>query len=152
MTALGEIDDDIWHPFRCAYETLDLDAFVGLHDPALVRVEAGARWIGDRDAYAERTAAGFARARTDGDTFTIEFRFEDRLAGADAASDRGVYRLTITHADTSQLVFHGRFSTIHRRTPDGWRIVVDHDDTVADGPAAFAAGAALGDHARFGDP
>lgn len=150
MSALRDIDDDVWRRFQRAYAALDLDGFVGIHDSALVRVESGARTIDGLGAYTERTAAGFARASRDGDALSIDFRFTDRIADEDMACDRGVYRVVITGADRSEQTFYGRFHTILRRSDAGWRIALDHDEELSrDGAAAFDVAAGIGDHAPF---
>ncbi len=81
---------------------------------------------------------------------TIDFRFHDRIAGADAC-ERGVSRVTITAPGGAEQVFHGRFHSVSRRTADGWRLIVDYDDDEggAVGSEAFAAGHAIDDTAPF---
>jgi hypothetical protein len=151
MSVFAAINRDIWRPCQRAYTQLDLERFVAIHAPELVRVEAGARWIGNRGEYAERTGGGFAKAATQGDRLTIDFRFDKWIAGADAACERGVYRVTTAAPGGAGQVFHGRFRSVSRRTTDGWRLIVDYDDDEdgAVGSEVFAAGHAIDDTAPF---
>jgi ketosteroid isomerase-like protein len=151
LSALVQINADIWEPFRASYAALDLTAYLALHDRSLVRVEVGARWIGGLDEYAARVRRGFDKAAERGDRFSIDFRFLDRIASADLATERGVYRLTITAPDGGEQVFYSRFHTVSRRTTEGWRLLVDHDDDEGGtvDAQAFESGRVLDDVAPF---
>jgi hypothetical protein len=151
MSALDEINRDIWLPFRSSYTTLDLAGFLGFQAPELVRVEAGTGWIGGLDDYGERVGEAFEQAAVRGDRLAIDFRFLERIAGDGVASERGMYRVTVTPADGPAQEFFGRFHTISRCTADGWRFILDYDGD-ASGPVdavAFASGHAIEDTQPF---
>jgi ketosteroid isomerase-like protein len=101
--------------------------------------------------YAAETAAWFTTCAERGDSLDIEFRFTERIAAGDLASERGVFRITATRAGAGDLVFHSRFHTFARKAGGRWRIVADYD-TNEDGaitPGMFAAAAAVEDTAGF---
>ena len=86
-----------------------------------------------------------------GDRLAIDFRFLERIAGDGVASERGMYRVTVTPADGPAQEFFGRFHTISRCTADGWRFILDYDGD-ASGPVdavAFASGHAIEDTQPF---
>jgi ketosteroid isomerase-like protein len=120
-------DEDIWIPFRRAYQDGDPQAYLDLHAPDLIRVEADRGWIGNLDEYAGRVHAFFAEAAARGATMDIEFRFTERLVHGGLAAERGLYRFTTTEAGGSREVSYGRFHTFARHTADGWRLLVTYD-------------------------
>jgi ketosteroid isomerase-like protein len=128
MGTFEDINREVWRPFMQAYAALDVDLFASLHEPGFVRVESSSGWIGDLAGYRARTSQGFDRARERGDSLAIEFRFTERLADGDLASERGVYCVTVTAPDSSAQVFHGRFHSVHRRVDGRWQLLLDHDD------------------------
>jgi hypothetical protein len=75
----------------------------------------------------------------------------ERIASAELASERGVYRITAAHADGEQQVFYGQFHTFARKAGGRWRIVADYDST--EGGAVtektFAAATAAEDIGAF---
>jgi ketosteroid isomerase-like protein len=153
VSVFADINRDIWLAFQAAHARLDLDAMAAFHAPDLVRVGADERWIGGLPEHLARTRDGFARAAEQGDRLAIDFRFVERIADDTMASERGMYRVAVTASDGTEQIFHGRFHSISRRTPDGWRLVLDYDSDSDGGVGAdhFAAGVALDDTAPF-DP
>lgn len=128
MGSFDDIDGDVWAPFMRAYSQLDIDLFSSIHASDFVRVESSSRWIGGLDSYLQRTDRGFARARAQGDALAIEFRFTDRVLGDGLASERGVYRVTVTEPAGQAQTFLGRFHSVLRHDGARWRLLLDHDD------------------------
>jgi hypothetical protein len=58
---------------------------------------------------------------------TISFRFVERIATNDLASERGIFQIVPKRADGDQRTFYGRFHTYARRTDGRWQICVDYD-------------------------
>jgi len=148
---LGEMNSDIWHPFRRTYQACELAAFLDLYSPDLIRAGGPAKEVYGFDRYAAETAAWFTTCAERGDSLDIEFRFTERIAAGDLASERGVFRITATRAGADDLVFHSRFHTFARKAGGRWRIVADYD-TNEDGavtPGMFAAASAVEDTAGF---
>lgn len=137
MSDVASINRDVWLPFGEAYRTGRLDLLDGILAAEFVRVEGTAGWIGDREQYLARTRDGFDTASRRGDSLAIEFRFTDRLVGDGLAHDSGVYRVTIAGGDGEVRDFYGRFDTTLRSTPDGWRLILDHDTNDGVGPKEF---------------
>jgi len=154
MTAnplLSELNHDIWHPFRRTYRACELPAFLDLYHPDLIRAGGPGKEVYGYDRYAAETAAWFSTCAERGDVLDIEFRFTERIAAGDLASERGVFRITATRPGADKLVFHSQFHTFARKTGGRWRIVADYD-TNEDGaitPETFAAAAAIEDTASF---
>lgn len=128
---LRSLNDGLWRPFVRAYADRDADAFLALASPDLVKAGGPGRQVQTFAGYAADTRAFFADLTSRGSRATIEFRFTERLVGADAASERGVFRIEATRADGDSRVFYGRFHTFSRRLDGRWRFVTDYDSDEA---------------------
>jgi ketosteroid isomerase-like protein len=151
---LDQLNRDIWHPFRRTYRTGDLHGFLGLYHPDLIRAGGPTKEVYGFDRLAAETADWFTEVSARGDSLDIEFRFTERIAAGELASEQGCYRITATRADANDgehRTLHGRFHTFARKVGGRWRIVVDYDtdDGGAITAAMFAAGAGVEDTARF---
>jgi ketosteroid isomerase-like protein len=148
---LRELNHDVWHAFVRAYGARDAKAFLAVHSPDLIRAGGPEKQVHGYPEYATQTEQWFADLTERGDGVGIEFRFDERIASGDLASERGTYRITATRATGGQRVFYGRFHTFSRRTGEGWRIAVDYDSneggTVTE--ETFASGADIDDVAAF---
>jgi ketosteroid isomerase-like protein len=141
---LRELNSDLWRPFRAAYRARDAAAFLALHTPDLIRVNGTAGTVHGLSTYAARIEPRFAGLAARNDAVDIAFRFTERVADGDLASERGVYRLVIEPIGGDRLTYYGRFHTFARKVGGTWRIAVDY---VTD--ATFEAAAALDDVDRF---
>lgn len=146
----AELNRDIWVPFSLAYASRDLDAYLDLHAADLVRVDVARQWIGGFTEYGEMSRPIFAKLVDRDDHADIRFRFFERLASADLASERGYYRMTIavSEPEPHELTFVGQFHTIARRTDGVWRLAVDYE-TGAATEDDYASAHALDDYATF---
>jgi ketosteroid isomerase-like protein len=124
---LTEINRDVWIPFRAAYAHRDPEAFIALHSPDVIRVEGNGGWVGGFEEYAGRLREWFQWVEVQEGQLDIRFRFVERHANADAASERGVYRLTLTYPEAEERVWFGRFHTLCRKLDGSWRIAFDYD-------------------------
>ncbi|MBB5960163.1 ketosteroid isomerase-like protein [Saccharothrix tamanrassetensis] len=149
-TSLRGLNHDVWEPFRSAYGRLDAAGFMAVHGPDLIRAEGAAKRVRGRAEYATEIAEWFARVAASGDSLGIAFRFLERLADGDAASERGIYRIDAVRAGAPK-VFYGRFHVFCRRIDGRWRIVVDYDDEEGATEEVFASGAAMDDVTAFSE-
>jgi ketosteroid isomerase-like protein len=126
---LAELNRDIWLPFSQAYADRDLDAYLRLHTADLLRVDVDHKWLGGLAEYGELSRPIFAKLIDRDDAAEIRFRFFERLASADLASERGYFRLaiTVTEPEPGELVFYGQFHTFARRVDGVWRLCVDYE-------------------------
>ncbi|MFD9702150.1 YybH family protein [Lentzea sp. NPDC059081] len=122
-----QLNDDIWHPFRLSYSRLDAPAFLALHSPELIRAGGPAKQVLGFAGYSAQIEQWFADLADRGSSVDISFRFVERIADGDLASERGIFRMVATRADGDQRTFYGRFHTYARRVDGRWRICVDYD-------------------------
>ncbi len=145
---LRELNRDVWEPFRSAYRSLDEAAFLAVHSPDLIRAGGAAKQVQDYLGYAAQMRDWFARVAENGDSLDIEFRFTERLASGEAASERGVFRIAAVRAGAPK-VFYGRFHVFSRKSGGRWRIAVDYDADDGATEETFTEAAALDDVAAF---
>lgn len=124
---LRQLNDDIWHPFRLAYSKLDAAAFLDLHVPELIRAGGPAKRVSGFKDYSDQIEKWFAELADRGSSVSISFRFVERIAANDLASERGIFRIVSKRADGDERTFYGRFHTYARRTDGQWRLCVDYD-------------------------
>lgn len=124
---LAELNRDVWIPFATAYATNDAEAFLKLHTKDLIRVSAQGKSVQDLAGYAEGVRKGFEKRRADGSKAEIAFRFLERIASEEAASERGIFRLTVTSGKGEVRRFHGKFHVFARKVDGVWRLAVDYD-------------------------
>jgi len=124
---LRQLNNDIWHPFRLAYASLDAPAFLDLHTPGLVRAGGPAKQVLGFAEYSDQIGKWFAELASRGSSVAITFRFVERIASDDLASERGLFQIVSTRPDGEARAFYGRFHTYARRTDGRWRICVDYD-------------------------
>ncbi len=148
---LAELDRDIWRPFMAAYAARDAEAYFALHTATLVRVPADMKTVQTPEQWRSSTRAMFQQMSERGEAAAIAFRFTERLVGAEAASERGVYEFTAKAASGSTQRFYGRFHTIARKQQGRWKLAVDYDSSEGGkiDEAAFRAAHAMDDYARF---
>jgi ketosteroid isomerase-like protein len=148
---LRELNSDVWEPFRAAYAACDTDAFLALHTPDLIRASGTDGTVFGLSGYAAQVRPWFAGMAARGDRLDITFRFAERVAAQDLASERGVYRIVLEPVGADRVTFHGRFHTFTRKVGAAWRIAVDYDtnDAGVVTSATYEAAAAQDDIERF---
>ena len=77
--------------------------------------------------YSDQIEKWFADLADRGSSVTISFRFVERIAVNELASERGIFQIVSKRADGDGRTFYGRFHTYARRTDGRWRLCVDYD-------------------------
>lgn len=140
LARLKTINRDVWTPFVEAYARGDAEAYMALHTPDVVR--AGINEVKDFEGHKASSKRHFEYNKANNRRCEIAFTFFERVAGADRASERGVYRYTVILQDGERQHYYGKFHVIHRLQGGRWRIAVDYDsdENGTVGQADFEAG------------
>lgn len=148
---LAELDRDIWQPFVKAFAERDAEGYIALHSPALVRGMGDMKRVETYASWRENTLAMFKRLAERDVRPAIRFRFLERIAGAEAASERGIYEFTATDAKGEVRRFYGKFHVIARKEEGRWKIAVDYDSSEGGtiDEASFRAAHAMDDYAKY---
>lgn len=136
LALLTELNEQVWEPFRAAYAAADTERYLALHERDLIRAGGPRRLVQSYRDVAAETGPWFDGARERGLALSIEFRFVERLADGDLASERGIFRIS-----AGSDLFYGRFHTFCRRVDGRWRIAVDYDTADGADEESFAAAA-----------
>lgn len=144
VALLAELNEQVWDPFRAAYAATDGEGYLALHDEGLIRAGGPRRLVQSYRDVAAETLPFFADARASGTALSIEFRFLERLADGNLASERGVSRIGV-----GTDVFYGRFHTFCRKVDRRWRIAVDYDTNEGADENVFAAATAAADLSSY---
>jgi ketosteroid isomerase-like protein len=125
---LREINRDIWQPFSEAYAANDAEKYIALHAPNFIRGNGG-MWAGVKnlEEYAASVRKNFAQNIAQNQKVGIDFTFFERVAGAETASERGIYRYNSMGKDGVPKFFYGQFHVFHRKINGKWKILVDYD-------------------------
>jgi ketosteroid isomerase-like protein len=148
---LRELDRDIWNPFAAAFAAGRPDDYIALHFPNFVRVLGDAKRVESRERWLKGTHGMFKSFADRGTRVSITFRFLERLANPEAASERGIFEFTMTDAQGAVRHSYGKFHVISRKDEGRWKILVDYDSSEAGSVdrASFLAAHAADDHARY---
>lgn len=128
MTPTEAIDADVWRPFTAAYPALDAALALSTCSADYVHAGGSQPAAQGRSEYAQAFQAFFDAVRTAGDAVEIEFRFTERLHGADVAFERGIFRIDVQPSDGEPRARYGRFAVFLRVEDGRWRILSDHDE------------------------
>ena len=148
---LKALDREIWQPFVRAYAEHKPEDYIALHSRQLIRVSGAQKSIDPYDLWVERTRAMFKSFADRGRRFSIAFRFTERIAGADTASERGIFEFTVIAPNAEPRRFYGKFHVLSRREEGRWKILSDYDSREGGtiDAASFAAAHAPDDYARY---
>ncbi|MEK7256224.1 MAG: hypothetical protein AAB316_15840, partial [Bacteroidota bacterium] len=120
------------------------EKYNSLHSPDFIRGNGGKRpSISNLETYAARNREGMKRGKDGGFKTTIAFRFTERIADAERASERGIYHY-VSDNGKDHFEGYGKFHVIERRENGKWKILVDYDSNEGatigkdDWDAAFA--------------
>lgn len=148
---LKAIDQDIWLPFIKAYTEGKADDYIALHSKNLIRPMGDSRRIDPYDKWAAGTRGMFKSFAERGTKVAIDFRFLERIANDDTASERGIYEFSLTNAKGETQKYYGKFHVILKKEAGRWTILMDYDSSEGRtiNAEAFKAAHALTDHAKY---
>jgi hypothetical protein len=148
---LSAINKDIWQVFSESFVSFDLDKYMSIHAKDFIRVGGDRRSISNLQAYRDENDFFFRQMKERKNKVDIQFRFLERVANEEAASERGIYKTTQTAENGEKKVFYGKFHVIARFVQGSWKILVDYDSSEGNtiGQAAYDAAFAIDDLDRF---
>lgn len=148
---LKAIDQEVWLPFIQAYAEGKADDYIALHSKNLVRPIGDAKRIDPYDRWAANTRGMFKSFADRGTKAAIDFRFLERFANDDTASERGIFEFSVTNAKGETQKFYGKFHVILRKEDGKWKILMDYDSSEGRtiNAESFMAAHARTDYAKY---
>lgn len=126
---LKEINRDIWQPFSEAYAGFNAEKYIALHSKDFIRTQGDSKWVANLTEYGKRTTEGFQKGKEMGNQVRISFRFLERFANQEFASERGIYEYMATDKEGIIRKFYGKFHVILRKENGQWKILSDYDSS-----------------------
>ncbi|WP_223033261.1 nuclear transport factor 2 family protein [Hanstruepera marina] len=123
---LTDINKQIWEPFTSAFETFDYNLFASLHREDLIRVSGNGKHIQNKKDYIKGYESRWSNSNR---SQTISFRFLERIANNESASERGIYKLTLNPNTEQEQSFYGKFHVLLKKENEIWKILVDYDSS-----------------------
>jgi ketosteroid isomerase-like protein len=151
QNAQRNINHDIWTPFAEAYASNDADKYLALHTKDFIRANGDDKSSDDLTGYRDHIERSFARSSREGGRTTIEFRFFERIASANTASERGIYKYSYFPKEGDPNIGYGKFHVVLRKEAGVWKIVMDYDSSEGGkvGEVDFNAAMAVDDFSKY---
>ncbi len=124
---LKEINRDIWLPFAEAYRTFDAEMYKSIHSKDFIRGEGNSKSLQNYEQYFGKSAESFKKSKEAGNQSQIQFRFLERFANAEFASERGIYYYYSKNKEGKERKGYGKFHVFMRKIGGSWKIIVDYD-------------------------
>jgi len=145
---LKEINSQVWKTFTKAFETYDYTLFSSIHSPNLIRINGDGKSIKLFPEYIE----GYKnRWSNKNENQTISFRFLERIANKDYASERGIYKLTVNLNTVNERSYYGKFHVLLKREDELWKLIMDYDSSELNtiNEASYNAAFAIDDYKKY---
>jgi len=126
---LKAIDADVWIPYSKAFEAGNANEYIGLHSTSLIRVMGDLKYVDPYAGFTKNMQDMFANLSKQRAKVSIQFRFTERIANQDSASERGIYEFTLTNAKGVSDKTYSRFHSFLKKEGGKWKIVMDYDNS-----------------------
>ncbi|MFD2823876.1 nuclear transport factor 2 family protein [Lacinutrix iliipiscaria] len=123
---LKEINTQVWDTFTKAFETFDYTLFSSIHSPNLIRISGDGQTI---KLFSEYIEGYNNRWSNKNGKQTISFRFFERIANDEYASERGIYKLIVNHGTVDEKSYYGKFHVLIKREDNLWKLIMDYDSS-----------------------
>ena len=123
------VNNQVWKVFIEAYNTFDVERFMGVHSKEVVRSPRDGNEIFGYDEYYTRTEKSATRNRIHKGTRKIELRFLERITKNNLAYEVGVFKVELIDANGHSKFSYGKFYVVLRKEEGQWKILVDSDSS-----------------------
>lgn len=148
---LKAIDADVWVPYSKAFAEGKVNDYIALHSKSLLRVMGDLKFVDPYDGFTKNMQEMFANLAKQNVKVTIQFRFTERIANQDTASERGIYEFVMTDPKGKVTKNYSRFHNFLKKEGGKWKIVMDYDngEKGAVTEATYKAAFARDDYAKY---
>jgi ketosteroid isomerase-like protein len=123
LSKVEEINIQVWHPFKQAFESRNDSLFNSLHTDDMLRINESGMQLGED----YKTKNSEWKKMPEGTKMTIDFSFEHRFYNGDIGYEVGYYRVVNSFVNGNQRVSYGRFHVILKKLDGIWKITQDWD-------------------------
>lgn len=136
QTIQQEINQNLWKPFKAAFETLDGPALNTLYAKQVLRVTPNG--IDTENNFREGNLKRFDENRKSQTSIQLDFWFDSRHTNSDTSYDVGFYRMQLTNTDGVNTIY-GQFHIVLKKEDDSWKITQDWDTATINGNVITAS-------------
>jgi len=123
LSIVEEINEQVWHPFKQAFESRNDSLFNSLHTDDMLRINELGLQLGEE--YKAKIRGW--KKMTEGNKITIDFSFEHRFYNGNLGYEVGYYRVVNWLSDGNQRASYGRFHVVLIKIDGIWKISQDWD-------------------------
>ncbi len=138
-----QVNQQLWKPFKAAFEARNWAAFNALHTADVVRVSSWGIKVGDDYRESVKTAY----SQPDDRKKTIDFWLEHRIYNEEIGYEVGYYKITSQAPGEALKTYYARFHVVLKKEEGQWKIAQDWDTNTVNGNAVneedFAKGTPL---------
>lgn len=125
-----EIDENLWKPFKEAFENIDGEKLNALYAEEVIRVTPNG--IDTENKFKIANLKRFEENKANGTTIQLNFWFDSRHSNATTSYEVGFYRLDfITKEEVTTI--YGQFHIVLKKIDGLWKITQDWDTTKING-------------------
>lgn len=125
-----EVNDQVWKPFKLAYESRDSQAFNELHTEDVLRIS---QWGGIKVGKAYKDGVKQSYQKNSQRKKTIDFWFEQRIYSETFGYEVGYYRVISEEPGKKPVISHAQFHVVLKKQRGTWKIAQDWDSSVING-------------------
>jgi hypothetical protein len=122
-----EINTQVWQKFEEAFSTNNVDLLISLHTNNILRIPADAKTLIIGQDYFDSQIEGFKWTKDNGYKTEIDLRFIERINYDEHASEKGIFKFTVTEPNNTERVYFGKFHVLLEKQDNAWKISMDYD-------------------------
>lgn len=131
-----EIDQNLWKPFKTAFENLDGHALNALYAKQVLRVTP--KGIDTENKFKDGNLKRFEENRKSLTNIGLDFWLDSRHTNSDTSYEVGFYRMQLTNSGGVSTIY-GQFHIVLKKEDDTWKIAQDWDTAMINGNNITAA-------------
>jgi hypothetical protein len=129
-TIQKEIDQNLWKPFKQAFEDLDAEKLNALYAEAVLRVTPNG--IDTENSFKGANVERLNGHMKSDTTLELDFWFDSRHTNETTSYEVGFYRMSLTNENGTDLIY-GQFHIVLKKMDGIWEITQDWDTSSING-------------------
>lgn len=119
-----EIDQNLWKPFKSAFENLDAEKLNSLYAEKVLRVTPNG--IDTKNYFKKANIKRLTDHGKNKTNLQLDFWFDSRHTNETTSYEVGFYRMILSNADGVTTIY-GQFHIVLKKSAGSWKIIQDWD-------------------------
>lgn len=124
-----QINLQVWQKFEEAFVSNNPSLLNSLHTRDILRIPAESKTILAGKEYFDSQVKSFEWVKDNGYKTAMNVRFVERINYQSNASERGIFKFTVTEPTGEQRNYYGKFHVLLISVDGIWKISMDYDST-----------------------